>query len=120
MSASQRELEALHPAPGPTPCPHCGRDTVTVSGVCRDCWGYKGDDGRAPRLSGAERDFSSLRPMPPALRVLAVVLGMAPGVLLVYAGPGTSSTVAGIALCGIGAFVLDRMRIIPRRRPDWP
>ena len=25
MTASQRELEALHPTPDPTPCPHCGR-----------------------------------------------------------------------------------------------
>jgi hypothetical protein len=120
MTASQRELEALRPTPGPTPCPHCGRDTVTVSGVCRDCWRFKGDDGRPPRLTASEQEFVSLRPMPPILRVLAVVLGLLPGVLLVYVGPGTASTVVGIALCLIGAFVLDRMRIVPRRRSSWP
>jgi hypothetical protein len=26
-----------------SPCPHCGRDTVTTSdGICADCWGSKG------------------------------------------------------------------------------
>ena len=120
MTASQRELEALHPTPDPTPCPHCGRDTVTVSGVCRDCWQYKGDDGRAPRMSAAEEEILSLRPMPPIVRVLAVALGLLPGLALVYLGPDTASTVVGIVLCGIGAFVLDRMRILPRRRNSWP
>jgi hypothetical protein len=24
-----------------TPCPHCGRKTKTVQGVCADCWGSK-------------------------------------------------------------------------------
>ena len=23
-------------------CPHCGRDSKTVQGVCADCWGSKG------------------------------------------------------------------------------
>jgi hypothetical protein len=96
------------------------RDTVTVSGVCRDCWRFKGDDGRPPRLTASEQEFVSLRPMPPILRVLAVVLGLLPGVLLLYVGLGTASTVVGIALCLIVAFVLDRMRIVPRRRSSWP
>jgi hypothetical protein len=25
-----------------SPCPHCGRTTKTVQGVCADCWGSKG------------------------------------------------------------------------------
>jgi hypothetical protein len=33
----------------PTPCSSCGRDTITVDGVCKECWAYKGDDGRAPQ-----------------------------------------------------------------------
>jgi ribosomal protein L37E len=24
-----------------SPCPHCGRDSKTVQGVCADCWGPK-------------------------------------------------------------------------------
>ena len=24
-------------------CPHCGRDSKTVQGVCADCWGSKGE-----------------------------------------------------------------------------
>jgi hypothetical protein len=27
-----------------SPCPHCGRETKTVEGVCADCWGAK-DEG---------------------------------------------------------------------------
>jgi hypothetical protein len=27
-----------------SPCPHCGRDTKTVQGVCSDCWGVKDPD----------------------------------------------------------------------------
>lgn len=120
MTASQRKLEALRPTPDPTPCPHCGRDTVTVSGVCRDCWHYKGDDGRAPRLSAAEQEFQALRPMPPPLRVPAVVLGMAPGIVLVALGLSTASTIVGIVLCVVGAFALDGLKIVPRRPWHWP
>ena len=25
-----------------THCPHCGKETPTVSGVCTQCWGSKG------------------------------------------------------------------------------
>jgi hypothetical protein len=28
-----------------SPCPHCGRETKTVEGVCADCWGTK-EQGR--------------------------------------------------------------------------
>jgi hypothetical protein len=27
-------------------CPHCGRKTKTVQGVCADCWGSKEGTGR--------------------------------------------------------------------------
>lgn len=33
-----------------SPCPHCGRTTKTIQGVCADCWGSKGG-----RLLGATR-----------------------------------------------------------------
>jgi hypothetical protein len=29
-----------------SPCPHCGRETKTVEGVCADCWGTKEEDHR--------------------------------------------------------------------------
>ena len=36
-----RAARALHDAPV-EPCPHCGRETKTVSGgICADCWGIK-------------------------------------------------------------------------------
>ena len=58
--------------------------------------------------------------MPPIVRVLAVALGLLPGLALIHLGPDTASAVAGIVLCGIGAFVVHRMRILPRRRNSWP
>ena len=37
----RRAARALREAPR-SPCPHCGRETATVSGgVCADCWGVK-------------------------------------------------------------------------------
>jgi hypothetical protein len=42
-----RARRRLRDAPE-TPCPHCGRVTKTVDGVCADCWGVK-DDARARR-----------------------------------------------------------------------
>ena len=36
-----RAARALHDAPV-EPCPHCGRETKTVSGgICADCWAIK-------------------------------------------------------------------------------
>jgi hypothetical protein len=29
-----------------TPCPHCGRNTKTIEGVCADCWGSKEEGHR--------------------------------------------------------------------------
>ena len=29
-----------------SPCPHCGRTTKTVDGVCADCWGQKEGEPR--------------------------------------------------------------------------
>lgn len=37
MSRASRELRR---APV-TPCPHCGRETKTVGGVCAECWRAK-------------------------------------------------------------------------------
>jgi hypothetical protein len=39
--AESKAVSALREAPRSV-CPHCGRDTKTVSGgVCADCWGVK-------------------------------------------------------------------------------
>lgn len=37
---SARALRELAEAPV-EPCPHCGRDSRTVEGVCADCWRAK-------------------------------------------------------------------------------
>ena len=37
MSRAVRELRFARRSP----CPHCGRTTRTVQGVCADCWGSK-------------------------------------------------------------------------------
>jgi hypothetical protein len=42
-----RARRRLRTAPE-TPCPHCGRVTKTVDGVCADCWGVK-EAGKAAR-----------------------------------------------------------------------
>jgi hypothetical protein len=41
MSRAVRELRFARLSP----CPHCGRKTKTVQGVCADCWGSK-EEGR--------------------------------------------------------------------------
>jgi hypothetical protein len=38
--ANLRARLRLEEAPS-APCPHCGRVTKTVDGVCADCWGVK-------------------------------------------------------------------------------
>jgi hypothetical protein len=45
--ANVRARRRLEEAPT-APCPHCGRVTKTVDGVCADCWGVK-DPARAHR-----------------------------------------------------------------------
>jgi hypothetical protein len=36
-------------------CPHCGRDSKTVQGVCADCWGNK--EGRPFWVRSADQDW---------------------------------------------------------------
>jgi hypothetical protein len=45
--ANLRARRRLEDAPS-SPCPHCGRVTKTVDGMCADCWGVK-DEARARR-----------------------------------------------------------------------
>ena len=45
--ANLRARRRLEDAPS-SPCPHCGRVTKTVDGMCADCWGVK-DEVRARR-----------------------------------------------------------------------
>ena len=45
--ANVRARRRLEQAPS-SPCPHCGRVTKTVDGMCADCWGVK-DAARAKR-----------------------------------------------------------------------
>ena len=45
--ANVRARRRLEQAPS-SPCPHCGRVTKTVDGMCADCWGVK-DPVRAKR-----------------------------------------------------------------------
>jgi len=41
--ASGRRLGVPERRPAPrSNCPHCGRETPTVRGVCTECWGSKG------------------------------------------------------------------------------
>ena len=64
--AKSRAVRALRRAPR-SACPHCGRETPTVSGgVCADCWGVKDPEravvlgDRRPRtwpLLGWDWDF---------------------------------------------------------------
>jgi|RhiMetdeSRZDD1v2_1073273.scaffolds.fasta_scaffold1014414_2 hypothetical protein len=52
-----RAARALHDAPV-EPCPHCGRETKTVSGgICADCWGIK-DPANAVDLRPSPRTES--------------------------------------------------------------
>jgi hypothetical protein len=51
----RRAFVALSRAPK-SPCPHCGRESKTVQGVCADCWQVKdpavaGRHARPPRTS---------------------------------------------------------------------
>jgi hypothetical protein len=40
---TSRAARALGEAPASL-CPHCGRQSKTVNGVCADCWGVKDPD----------------------------------------------------------------------------
>ena len=51
--ANVRARRRLEQAPS-SPCPHCGRVTKTVDGMCAYCWGVK-DPSRAKRWLRAPR-----------------------------------------------------------------
>jgi hypothetical protein len=51
--ANLRARRRLEDAPS-SPCPHCGRVTKTVDGMCADCWGVK-DEIRARRWRSKPR-----------------------------------------------------------------
>jgi hypothetical protein len=53
-------------------CPHCGRDSKTVQGVCADCWGSKG--GR--QFWGRKSDQGWPRALSPI--VLGTLLALLP------------------------------------------
>lgn len=60
-------------------CPHCGRMSPTVQGVCADCWGSKG--GRPFWIRKTDQrwpfEFSPL--------LLGAALALVPGLILVVA-----------------------------------
>lgn len=55
--ANVRARRRLDEAPS-APCPHCGRVTKTVDGVCADCWGVK-DPAKARRWRPRTRPLLS-------------------------------------------------------------
>jgi hypothetical protein len=86
--SSRRERANLHArrrledAPS-SPCPHCGRVTKTVDGMCADCWGVK-DEARARRwLAGPPRE--SLFGFDPLGLLLALGLAVVVALLAVHA-----------------------------------
>jgi hypothetical protein len=63
-----------------SPCPHCGRESKTVEGVCADCWGTKEE--------GHRQFFVQKRQGSPGwffddLRWLPLLVGIALGVIYV-------------------------------------
>ncbi len=65
-----------------SPCPHCGRTTKTVQGVCADCWGVKDPDvaidlrspPRTEPLLDIGSDLDDLFGIGPLVAVVAVPL----------------------------------------------
>ena len=63
-------------------CPHCGRETKTVQGVCADCWGVKDPDvaidlsppPRTEPLLGPGGDAEDLFGIAPGVVISGVVL----------------------------------------------
>ena len=78
MSRASRELRR---APR-SPCPHCGRETKTVSGVCAECWRAKQSgahevfrsEPRTWRLFHWDWDEYDIAPWLVILLVLAIVV----------------------------------------------
>jgi hypothetical protein len=79
---ASRSTVQLASAPA-SPCPHCGRTTKTVQGVCADCWRSKG--GRLLGATGRRSDSfggpwviaaaALLAAIPAAVIVLSWILG---------------------------------------------
>jgi hypothetical protein len=60
-------------------CPHCGRTSPTVQGVCADCWGSKGDRQFWIRSSDQGWPFV-ISPL-----LLGAAVALVPGLILVLA-----------------------------------
>ena len=62
-----------------SPCPHCGRTTKTVQGVCADCWGSKGGRLLWMRKSGPDtselQEILGFDPLHPVV-LTAVAIGI--------------------------------------------
>ncbi|HEV2902250.1 MAG TPA: hypothetical protein VGW30_03210 [Gaiellaceae bacterium] len=58
-------------------CPHCGRDSKTVQGVCADCWGSKG--GRQFWIRKADQGW----PLELSPIVVGALLAMLPVAIVV-------------------------------------
>jgi hypothetical protein len=79
--ANLRARRRLEDAPT-APCPHCGRVTKTVDGMCADCWGVK-DAARARRwlhVTPRRRPLFDVELLSPENLLWAV--GFAVGILL--------------------------------------
>lgn len=61
---------------GATVCAHCGHRTVTVDGVCPDCWSYKADDG-VPERPRPEEPRSYPGSLSPPLWLVGLILALA-------------------------------------------
>ena len=64
-------------------CPHCGRMSPTVQGVCADCWGSKGgrqfwQSKRGPSASAEDALFDTFSPF-----VIGAVVAAVPAVVVV-------------------------------------
>jgi hypothetical protein len=77
------------PAELPTPCPHCGRLTLTVGrGTCADCWQPKlpgGEPAIAPRDPGTEPFglFDFVNDVPDIVWILVLIAAFSIAVRLV-------------------------------------
>ena len=88
-----RAAAELAAAPA-SPCPHCGRTTKTVQGVCADCWGVKDPevavDLRPPPktepLLGPGSVFDDLLGVGPIVLVVGLPLLLAAVVAVVFLG----------------------------------
>ena len=91
-ATSSRASRALAEAPVSS-CPHCGRETKTVQGVCADCWGVKDPDAaidlrpspRTEPLLDMGPDLGDWFGLSPIL-VISSILGLVVAVAVVVLG----------------------------------